>query len=155
MSITREDKWLQLLSHNYERQILDNYSNYLIGEADSNSLLSYESTKQYVTLKKSILPQRPWFYATVLFKDMWKIKDFLKEYVRYTREPYYLSSCDKYCSLRSYLMSRISMLNLDFSFETGNGLLIITSFNLKEEIVIDWYESNCDYYIDLMLYRRD
>ena len=145
-----EYKWLRLKSRHCEQHILSEYGKYLLIPTESECLLSFEETKNMVSSEFDTIPA-PWFVSTVLFKDIWKIKEFIIRYVEFKEEPYYLSSIDGECSLRKYRIPNLAVLNLDFPFNTGDGLLFLSSYNKKEQIVLNWYELNNTFYMDLEL----
>ncbi len=154
MNPENQEKWRALLGRHYEQQILEEYSKYLKTPADKDSLLSYEDTKRLVEAKADAFPP-PWFRTTVPFQDMWKVKEFIQKNVQYKDDSFYIYTIDGYCQLRQYKIQSLSLLNLDFPFDTGNGLLVLTSCNMKEEISIDWYDLSDDLYIDLELSNAD
>lgn len=142
--------WEQACSRYYERQILLDYGKYLRITPHLDDLLSFEETERITALARLHIPA-PWFFATVLFKDMWKAQDFLSKYVQYKTSAYYLSTIDGKCMLRKYRIQDLSVLNLRFPFEVGDGLLLLTSSCFREQVVLEWYELRNKYYLNIEL----
>lgn len=154
MEETYEQKKRRLFGKQHLPKYLEILSRLLLREIHAQDLLSIVATDDFIRSTACFTDITPCYKKTIEFSDKTALKRILSEEVSDWEFPYtmYISgSLD--CGL--LVIPTLSWFNLDFSFDDDpGGITSFTRIDGEDHIVLDYYEEQGKYYLDIQIKRK-
>lgn len=136
----------KMQEHLYDLNLFLNCSiteNHLLSIVDTDSLL--ERIDKEISL-------RPDFFMTVHFEDRKEqLEQVIKQHLDEKSSYYLWIYSSDICGI--YLIDSLFDLNLSFPWDAPD-LLILIEHDLKKKVVLDWYEEDENFKLDIVLYPQ-
>lgn len=150
---TYDQKKRRLLGNKCLHRYLNELNRLFNGKINKQNLLSIVDTDTFLQSVSYFKDSKPYYKNIIKFSDKNTLKNILSAKITNWDVPYmvYLSDSLK-CGLLE--IPSLSYFNLDFSFfDEPSGIIIFIRMDGKEKILLDYYEDNNDYFLEIEIYK--